>query len=190
MNNKNQRLYMYEIVKAMTPDTASRHSVLQAMDISSVLETIGALNGAKAKVSKIRIHLRIYYTGMFGIVPIVVQTAGAISDDDNIAALTIDEILDDQIDDVFGYQIIQPYGMSKRMPTDDPTANTGNIYGREFTIEIPSNILVILNKETETERLQNLFLVLVGYFHTTGTVLVRGTGTIEFSIVRKKIVLR
>ena len=160
------------------------------IDLSAIVDTIGALNGAKINVKKIRIHLRIYSEETFIYQPLVVQTAGAWTADVTSANYIVDKILDENIDDVFGYQPLTDTKVSRRVPTDVQTDDTGRITGSEITIELPGSILQILNKEAETERLQNLLFGVVGRTNVVQTIKLRLFVAYEYTIVRKKLILR
>lgn len=164
-----------------------------AENLNEIYSTLGSLStndGQKPKVSSIKFHLRIYSRYTFGICPIVVQTAGAFTDTVDIDSYNIDEILDSAVDDVFGYQVVSPCGLAKRVPTDDSTA-VGLNFGIQRTVEIPGNILQIINREVESERLQALIFGFVG-FGTMANQTLNFERSIEIDYVgvSKKIILR
>jgi hypothetical protein len=59
----------------------------------------------------------------------------------------------------------------------------------ETTITLPAKVLNILNKESESERLQDLYLGYVGIGDTL-TLIVKTVYAIEYTEVRQKIVIR
>jgi hypothetical protein len=118
----------------------------------------------------------------------VVQTAGTWTDNPNNVSRIIAEMLDTDIDDVFGFQKLRGQMVSKRMRTD--AGGSGAVQGMEFTLNIPSNLLLLLNKETETERLQNLYLGCVGLGDVGDVVGFRVFDEIEYTEQRKNITIR
>jgi hypothetical protein len=88
-------------------------------------------------------------------------------------------------DDVFGYDIIVPFRMARKSHYTGSAA-----YSLETTFQLPRKILDILNKETETERLQELYLAIVGFGTNTATVAFVTGMFIEYTEQRKIVVLR
>jgi hypothetical protein len=154
--------------------------------MSGDLDSLGSDDGQTPKISKIRISVRVALATADtpGIIfPVIVQTAGTWADTIDLAvSKTVTELLADSINDVFGVQVFQ--GNVGRMLPDGS-------YGHEFTIEVPGNILQILNKEAETERLQNLHFGLVGLAQTSTDVMnIRMVAEYHYELVRKSVILR
>lgn len=194
MANKRQRKY-HSIVGDIITFGAGGSGTLfvrQINNLHDVAEAITSGDGQKSKVAKFLSHLRCYSANIFGIGALIVQTAGTITDVVDITSPKIlDSLLDGQIDDVFGYQIVTPFGMSRNVPGDDPTAAASLQYAREFTVQVPQNNIQLLNKEIETERLQNLFLVIYGYSTVNSQVInIQTINEIDFESIRKTIVIR
>jgi hypothetical protein len=121
----------------------------------------------------------------------VVQTTGTWTDTVDINQYIIDKILDSCIDDVFGYQLLGDKSVSRRVPTNAATSATGLEFAVQRCVEIPGNLLQILNKESETERLQSLFFGVVGNAITASQVIhLKWFTEIHFVGVAKKIILR
>ena len=187
--NKNNRSYLHAEADTVTNVAADKWFTENLLSLSTIMESIAALDGAKAQVKSIRINIRMYSGSVFGIVPLIVQTAGAFTDNNNIAFSTISSI-DDQIDDIFGFQILREFQMSRRVPTSDPTVDTGNTNAIETTLILPQNIVQILNKESETERLQDLYLGFVGWSLEAKQTLVYSISDFKYNVVAKRIILR
>jgi hypothetical protein len=159
--------------------------------LHNLIEGILSVDGYKPKVSSIKIHLRMYSEQVFSIQPIVVQTAGTFSDTVDNANSVVETLLNDAIDDVFGYQRIGNVSTAKRVPTSDASSSSGTELGIQRTVEIPGNILGILNKEVETERLQALYFGFVGIMTAnTQNITVESCVEVTYSTISKKIILR
>lgn len=171
---------------------AAMFFVRKINDLYTIIESIISGDGQKLKISKILSHVRAKSADIFGIGAAIVQTAGTISDTVDIASPSIlDSLLDGVIDDVYGYQIVTPFGVSRSVPGDDPTANTTQHQAREFSVRIPGNIIQLLNKELETERLQNLYLVFYGTSTVNNQVVnIQTVNEIDFTGIRKTITIR
>jgi hypothetical protein len=159
-------------------------------NLHALIEAIRSGDGFQPKVAYIRFHLRIYSSDndLFAFQPVIVQTAGTISDTANVAVTNISAMLDSAIDDVFGHQKIGPMKIGRRIPGN---SSANNFVGIEVTLEVPANVLEILNREAESERLQNLSFVLVGATQNNDTLLsFDGFVEIAYVEVRKKIILR
>jgi hypothetical protein len=172
---------------------AFSHFVEGLFNLHTTIEGIASADGQKTKVKSIRLTVRAWSRNTFHTMPVIVQTAGTITDTVDLETYFIQDVnLDQVIDDVFGYQNLFPnIKTSRRVPTTNPTADTGYITASEYSVEIPGNILQILNKETETERLQNLHLVLYGGMHADNQVIILNKRIdIKFINTRKTIILR
>ena len=188
--NKNNRTYNDFVVNAITLTTANRYFAENLKDLSALLESIAALEGAKAQVSKLFITFRIVSKSNFAITPLIVQTAGTFADTVDSELKIIDKLLDAAIDDVFGYQRLQPMKVARKVPVNDNAVDTEANFALQFSLEIPSNVLQILNKESETERLQNIYLGLIGHARTLEPIDCVTYWNIDYKTVSKKIILR
>jgi hypothetical protein len=97
-------------------------------------------------------------------------------------------MVDAACDDVFGYTLIDDSRTSRRLrgPYDG-----ASVKGGEFRINIPQHLVQLLNKETETERLQDLYLAIVGIMNTAGdSVHIDAFWTIRFHEERKTVTVR
>ena len=161
------------------------------MSLHAAIEGIRATeDGIKIHVSKIIVTLRLYGdadgNGFF-ITPVVVQTAGIFSEQDDLAQTGIDTILNASIDDVFGYQVLRSISPAKRVRCSTAAIQ----FGVEIQLELPQNILNLLNKESETERLQNLMMGFVGQRSVAADGIVgESQYIIEYTEQRKALTIR
>jgi hypothetical protein len=160
-------------------------------DLHSLAETIGGTDGKTIYVHAIELHIRVYSgdgDSTFVITPVVVQTAGNLVDTANLAARSVHELLNGACDDVLGYQVLGPSSVARKIPDD---ATNAYHWGVEITRQVPGNLLQILNKEVETERLQSLHVGLVGVPQTgTSNLLVEYFLLLHYTERRKKVQLR
>jgi hypothetical protein len=162
-------------------------------NLYDVLEGILALDGAKPRVSMIRLTVQAKSESFFALLPVIIQTAGTITDTVDIDVDQIeDKSINPCIDDVFGYKNLSNFfKTSRRAPSEDSTAATGLEYVCQFSTMIPGNFIQILNKETETERLQDLYQVLYGFCSENNqAVYIKETTEVLFTTVTRNITIR
>lgn len=135
--------------------------VNEEADLSSLAD--GMLSDSRPLIKDWKIHYQINSDNgpsPKALLFLVVQTAGNITSAVQIALNNyLVTILGNQIDDVFGFQVIRQLSFTAPFPE---SADRRQI--RQFTITLPQNILNLINKEVETERLQDLHLVCVGWY--------------------------
>lgn len=139
-------------------------------DLTALLESIASDDAKKVKVSRIRCTLRIYSTTVeenFSILPVIVQTNGTLADGVNLGSNNVSDFIDTQCNDEFGFQEIGNMRVAKHMPD----ATTAHLWVVETAFDIPKNIINILNKEHQTERLQSLILAFLGKGQSTSFTL-------------------
>lgn len=192
MSNKNPKYIqisdMFEDTIAITSDVGF---TVEIVNLHTTIEAISGADGKQIQVSDIRIHLRIYSEEELNlpycILPVIVQTAGTWGANFDLALNTVRQLLDNSIDDVLGYYALGSFRVSKHMPSFD-----SHIKGIEITISIPQHILQLLNKETETERLQSLLVGVVGKAGSVAAQNIELTAYTEifYTERRKNIVIR
>jgi hypothetical protein len=167
MTNRQQRKVYVHIPANETISLTSDNGFARSVgSLHDIIEGIRSGDGLHMLCKQILFHVRIDSVLPYWVLPVVVQTAGTFTDSVNLASHVIAELLDSAIDDVFGYQRLSPTGkVGRRSPVDDGSSEP--TYCVEFTITLPANVLQTLNKETETERLQDLILGLVGFSNST-----------------------
>lgn len=188
-----KKVHFHYITKKTITQTTGQGFCENIQDLHALLDALGSSDGQKPRVTKIRVFLRAFTTtdqNPLTAVPIVVQTAGTFTDDVDIAPDDISVMLATVIDDIYGIQIIgQPKCSTLKNISDDTGVEAHYIW--ETSFDIPRNLLNILNKETETERLQNLILGLVGIqTSTTGVYVLTAHAVVHYTEVRKGITIR
>ena len=194
MTKQKQRKYLHHTSTSITGGASgiNKHFVEAIQNIHTTVENILSADGQKSKISAFWFTFRLDSEEKFGVLPVIVQTAGTITDTIDLASNIEDVNLDSCIDDVFGYQnLARVTKVARRIPSQDGSAAGGREHGLEFTVQVPGNFIQILNKEVETERLQNLYMVLYGFLADNDQVLhIKTTTEIDFVGVRKTIILR
>jgi hypothetical protein len=152
--------------------------------------SLASVDGNKIKISSYRIRIQLFGEGLapFSCQPFIVQTAGNFTDQVNLAERKASDLLAHAVDDVFGYDLLGNTRFSKVMPSGAGTV-AATLFGVETTITLPAKILQILNKESESERLQDLYMGILGV-SANGTLNTRVYQEIQFIEERQKIVIR
>jgi hypothetical protein len=192
MKQKQAKTFITVNSDSCTPATYSCF-VENFASLHGLVQSINDNDGNRKQVSKFTVIIRAYSVARsvcFGIQPVVVQTAGTFSDTVAQNVNTIDTALAAAIDDVFGYDRVGNYKVSKAIPTGDGTLATLQ-HNIEMTIPLPAKLLGILNKEVESERLQELYFGVVGFDNTTGIAInFQLQYVIDFVEQRQAIVIR
>jgi hypothetical protein len=153
--------------------------------LQSVVEGIETGDGIHIEVKNIRLMFRLNKSSHITAVPVVCQTAGNCLDQTDLAQRKIQDLLDQSIDDVFGFEMISPVRTSRSKP------DASNYFKIEVTIDLPQRYVQLLNKETETERLQDLYIAIVGIVqNTTGDLSIYMGADISYTETRKTITFR
>lgn len=192
-NRQNKKAKTYLLSRSDTCTGTSYYSFMEELQqnasLHQVIESIRAGDGIKLKVSKIDIHIRMYGSGgnnPFTVTPCFVQTAGVVTENDDVDALIVGEVLDVCIDDVFGF-VQQQTRCSRRVRG----STTAIQQGVEFTLSVPPHLVNLLNKETETERLQDLHAVVIGHRNTANDVIdVQTITEVHYTEERKTLTIR
>jgi hypothetical protein len=188
VNNQRCKTYLGKVTETAT-QTAQDGALEMSVNLHTLIEAIRNVDGIHMNVRNITIHRRYYSVKQFCCVGIAVQTVGNLVDTVDIAQTVVDEIINQACDDVFGYQVLAPFMAAKRVPIDSDDSDFQ--FGIESTIRLPQNLLQILNKETESERLQDLFYAEVFRTEDITTVLQLYTWiAIEYVEQRRTVVLR
>jgi hypothetical protein len=184
-NNKRQKLYIKQRSTTITPgaNEGYAHDLLSE-SIHTLIEGIRSEDGINIKVDQILFHIRIYCTEVFSFSPAIVQTAGTFTNQTNLSERIFSSMLNVAIDDVFGYDLIDNHKVARKVPvaTED--------FGLEFTMSVPRKHLNIINKETETERLQDLLLCIAGVGSNGAGMPYDITTTVRYTEQRKTVILR
>jgi hypothetical protein len=159
-------------------------------NLHATIEAIrAAQDGIQIRVSKVLLHLRTTSLEAFAIQMLAIQTGGTFTDNPNETEGDVGSMLEGNIDDVFGYDYLSPsYKVARKGPSTDGAAAATFLI--EATFPIPNKLLMLLNKETETERLQDLLVGFIGHGSNGDTVFYKCF--IEFHYVEEQrdIVIR
>lgn len=124
-------------------------------------------------IKRLEFHIKMFNTTSnvpFGFVPVVVQAAGNFSSQVNLTnGNSFGENLNTCCDDVFGYQKIGEPSVGRI--TNFLASTFEKHYFVNRKIVIPQNIINLLNKEINSERLQTLYLGLCGWIENTSASL-------------------
>jgi hypothetical protein len=132
------------------------------MNLHTQCEALLTLDGQKPKVSRISCRLFAHSDYSFNVRAFLVQTAGTIIEDDAITQTEVSEIIDAMCDEPFGFRELGENQYTKRIPSNDSTSSQGKENGLTRLIEIPQDIIQLVNKEIETVRLQDIQILLIG----------------------------
>jgi hypothetical protein len=188
MNKQPEYILLRDVIDGGVNNSSDTGAVDSIQNLHSVVEAISGADGVQITVSGMTFHFRLESeSGYFACLPVIVQTIGSFSDSANLSSNRVSQLLDSAIDDVFGYHPLLPsFKAARKMPNV-----TNNGYALEFSVQLPQHLRNLLNKETETERLQNLYLGMVYQTETSTFVLDARTWIeVRYSEKRKKIVIR
>jgi hypothetical protein len=189
-NKNHDRIHLDWIYDSVTPGVASRFFVESLDELSDYIDGL-TTDGQRAQISSMHISFRSYSQYTFAVLPIYVQTAGTLTDTVDQTVQNVDEIINTACSDVFGVQLAKPFWLQARnVPGDDPSNTAANTFGVELEFDIPKFLIDILNKENETERLQNLHFACLGYSDNTVGISFHVAITTRYSLKTKNVVLR
>jgi hypothetical protein len=193
-NNRNQKTK--KIFLSLLTDTitvgANEGFACYLADFHYICENIDVGDGAVCRPSHIEMFLQTSPTVIdepYFIVPVIVQTNGTWTSNDNISHTSgIENMLAGTIDDVLGYYAYPPRN-SRRKPVSTIAGATGSNCS-EGTLIVPQHLIALLRKEIATERLQSLKFGFVGIGANTQVLQVRCLLTIKYDEVRRSIAIR
>lgn len=169
-------------------------------NLSTIIDGLSS-EGQHALISNMKLNYLLtsewewdQHTGPMGIYFGILQTAGSVADStsNSKAELTT---LDSMTNDVFGFQRISTMKMQESFYISPKTAvvmaDIQTMYKSKGQINIPQNVLALLNKENETERLQDLYLIAIVINIIPDTeCMLDIVESIDYSLKRKKITIR
>lgn len=188
---ENKRTYhgLFDMTVVMGIAGAGKYFTEKLLELTTQIDAILSADGQKVKATSYLVHLRCFSDDVFLIQPIVLQTAGTYANGVDLTTKIEDTNLDPCVDDVYGYSNIGKASVARRSPPfqDDEY----RAFTVQRTVALPLNILALLAKEGETERLQNLYFgVYGGAAINSQTIFIRGWCEIEFTVIKKSISLR
>lgn len=169
-------------------------------NLSEIIDGLSS-EGQHALISNMKVNYMLTsdwewteHTGPLGIYFGIMQTAGTVinSTTSNKAELAT---LDSMTNDVFGFQRISTMKMQESFYISPKTAlvmdDIQTMYKIKGQVNIPQNVLALLNKENETERLQDLYLIAICISTIPDTQnKLQIIESIDYSLKRKKITIR
>lgn len=194
VNNNNLRMFIFKI----TPDTIVPGANLgfgdELVDLTDIPENFLGSDTIHPIIKGMKAFFRISSTNdlakHFSVWPVIVQTAGTFTDTVNSEEREVASIVNGCVDDEFGLLPCGGNRMSKLIAmSDDSGLNFTTVIETQF--DIPRNIINLLNKEVNTERLQKLKLALVGVGESaTQTLYFSGHIAITYISRMKGITIR
>jgi hypothetical protein len=160
-------------------------------NLHTLMDSYRTDDGVKKRIHFCRIGIRLYSASAvyaFTLLPVVVQTAGTFTDTINQSSRIVDSLIAAAIDDVFGYDPLGNTRFSKIVAGDGTLA--GSIHSIETTIQLQPKHLQILNKEVESERLQDLYVGFVGVADSDLSLQLNSQIEIGFTEQRQAVVIR
>lgn len=123
----------------------------------------------------------------------IVQTIGTVTPGVYATSSKVNDLLDSAISDDFGFFCIQKSKHARFIGYYYDGSVTNGMYGYEYTITLPKNIINILKKTQSTERMQILYLVCVIQMGSySGSLNITGAHStwIEYIQTAKDIIIR
>jgi hypothetical protein len=192
MTNKikrNLKKYFTASSETLTLGTANRWGIHNVINLSTLLDGL-SLDGERTIAKRIRLRLFTYCGQLIPIrqLAVCIQTAGTVTDTvDIVGNQNLSDILNEAIDDVFGYYSLTELKDGKVFP-NGTSANPMSIIS--YVVDIPNHLVGLLNKETETERLQELYFALATFNESTTSAITRIMVEVDYATVSKSIVIR
>jgi hypothetical protein len=173
----------------------ARHFVENVIDFHNLVESqILGDDGRQCKIYFLACTVIYESEDPFSIVPLIVQTNGTITDTVDLTAEEIRVNLDSAIDDVFGFKKLPNFRkplVASRVPSLDSTSASGREFQIRLHAEVPAFALQILNKTTESERLQDIHLVVHGTASANNQVIEqKNFYYLEYDLHSKPLILR
>lgn len=197
-NRKNQKadakVGIWPISEGQTATVNQRFSLCSIGSLHAQIEDLEAEEGILAKVKNWKVDAVIRhvvptaFTTVCTVWAMAVQTAGTITEATDLSGPLFDDILDGQVDDVFAWRLLGKSATGRLCTV--VADNSSLVAEARLSFNIPSDILALLHKEAETERLQSIYLVLLVYHSVAGAVQIQGHSTISWIGVRKTLTFR
>lgn len=198
MATKSKRILTY--IDKITPESIAPGANGGYAEVIQSLHTIPEsliseqTEGKKCNIKYIRYTIRMSHADTsipyIGMLPVIVQTAGTFADTVNLTARTVAELLDAAIDDEFGFQKIGNMRISKVINTTINDASQEYLQKLETQFDVPQNVIQLLNKELSTEKLQSLYLGLVGICTSEVTFNLNVFFEVGYTLEAKGITIR
>jgi hypothetical protein len=190
--------YIDEVTMATGVNGSFCYNIL---NLSNIVEALVA-DGKYPIVRDITVHLRTIkelktttdFDGlcMYNILPIIVQTAGTFDFSSSQAYNNVNTLINQAIDDEFGFQKLREPLEAKitHIYNNSAQGYTHAIIECNMKIVIPQHIVALLRKEVSSEKLQDLYLGLVGKATGSFDIFVNGSWVINYTEGTKGITIR
>lgn len=187
-------IYFYEETDVVTPTAAMRGAIeVPVTDLRGELEAAVGEDGKYCKILSILVDFRAYTEGQsFSLVPVLIQTSGAVADTVDINERQFNKMLDSASATDYGYRVIGRPKVAKNVPGDDPTAATTKCFGVETGYTMPQDIISLVNR-TPREYADEDRIIILGYaLRTMGTAAhyIHTFWFIEYEMMARSVVLR
>ena len=160
LQNIRTRVTLVTLVN-ITPG-ANLNCIQNSIDIFSILNSsLLSGDGQKVMLKEISVNMEFQMLdevnlSKLAVIPFIVQTAGTFTSTQNLANSSLEELLDTCIDDEFGLYLLRDIVFSK-VKLRDQSADYAQANVR-LTFKVPKHLLALINKEQQTERLQDLYI--------------------------------
>jgi hypothetical protein len=178
-----------QVADSITPTALDRKHVEVLANLHEGIEGLRSEDGTRCLVQAVEVDIQMRAVSYipYKIFPVLIQTAGTPADLIDQATGYLSVALDVATDDVFGFECIpnRKGFLSRPIPGGDDVVS-----GITAQFVLPIHAIQILNKEVETERLQNLWLGLVQVGGAPVEHILNAFLTYTYTETRKGLLLR
>jgi hypothetical protein len=190
-----EKEYIYGEQVSYTSD-ATHHlsrSTFAGQSLQSLVESIVGEDVDKAHVSEVQFSIGIR-SNDYPAYASAVLVQSSVSPSSGLVTLTepfiIDDILDSLLSDVGGFRVVSQCFVDRLVPVWNGTSVV-LYFNKSMNFRLSKDVINLLNKESESERLQELYLVIFVYCEENDVVMARsGWAKIKYKEVGKELVFR
>jgi hypothetical protein len=162
--------------------------------ISNTIESDLSSDGQQVKLKSLVYHIQLHgaiglYSAaskFFCIQPLIVQSSqGSVADIINLVEGNLSTIIDSGVADEFGYLKLGNLRTSKQLPYDATM-----IPRIKTRIQVPQHIIDLLNKQSNSERLQDLFSAFTVHTGVDQTIYYTAYAEYTWELISKGITIR
>lgn len=165
--------------------------VISLENLSSYIDAYLSVGDAEtAKVHKLKISVDCYSIAPFAARALVAQTAGAISSAAQSTQRNLSAALDVACNDVLAFEAVTPLKTSRIKTSLHDGSNIISYHTINFEITMNPKLINLMNKESQTERLQSLYFVLVVQGTMAESVAITQGFSWEYRNISKQISIR
>ena len=182
--NRNKTYLDVVTHQSNTFSAIDRMAALNLANLSSKFAAIATATAGFPNVKKMTLRIRCFRnnpanTSLWAVIPVIVQTDGTFTSTTDLATSEINSALDSAINDVFGFQKLQNVRVCKVINVTDD-GGVGWNQEVQINMDLPRNILNLLNKQNQTERLQDIYLGLLMKNGNDAAAVVTTAGFVEY----------